>query len=349
MARFQISPITATTMKKVSFTLVSSMMLLLFAVPLWAQCGEGSPDSCEIVIQQTFTLEPGVTVSLPVGNTNLYKFKPLDNVGGESLTITAISILESDFDNTDPPVESCVPIREFSGTGYASRTCIEFQHDCSGSDCGTFHYQVVFNYDLPSDLPAIGGPDWRLRHGVDCPILASEQPFTQSIFIAYSVTRSDPKHVGGDTGPSCNVPEWTPSATPITSATGFVGFNPPVSNLSLNTIKAGRTVPLKWNQLDRFGTPVTNLTLCTDPTTATCIGTWVMAGATPIVCPPGTGGTVTAGLTALTGTFMNQGGGRYHFNWNTPSNSTGCVAVVFIFGLGGPDQVVVSPANFSFF
>jgi hypothetical protein len=347
MMSFQMPATTLATLRKVSFTLLGSIMLLLFSAPVWAQCGEDSPPNC--VAQGTFTLEPGVTVPLPVGN-NLYKFKPLDNAGGESLTITAVSILESVFDNTDPAVESCVPVRDLSEAAGAHK-CVEFQHDCrQGSavmnDCATFHYQVVFAYDLPTDLPAIGGPDWGLTHGVNCPLIAGQ--FVQSIFVAFLVNKVDPTHIGGDTGPSCNAPEWTPGVPPITSATGatgFVGFSPPVSNTSLNTIEPGRTVPLKWQQLDRFGTPVTNLTLCTG---ATCTTPWVKIQSTPIVCP-GSSGTVTAGLTDLPGTFMNQGSGFYHFNWNTNLNSTGCVAVVLIFDLApGAEVVVVSRANFRF-
>ena len=347
---FQIPATTLATLKKVCFTLFGSTMLLLFSAPVWAfnpnPCSESEID-CSVVAQNTFTLEPGVTVSLQVGPNNLYKFKPLDNAGGESLTITAVSLLESDFDNFGSSTESCVPVRNFSQNAH---TCIEFQHDCkvppSGSACSPFHYQVVFAYDLPTDLPAIGGPDWGLTHGVDCPLGAGQ--FVQSIFVAFLVNKVDPTHIGGDTGPSCNAPEWTPTATPITSATGatgFVGFFPPVSNTSLNTIEAGSTEPLKWEQLDRFGAPVTNLTLCTG---ATCTTPWVKIQSTPIVCP-GSSGTVTAGLTNLPGTFMNQGGGFYHFNWNTNLNSTGCVAVVLIFDFAPTTEVVVvSRANFRF-
>jgi hypothetical protein len=335
-------------MNKIGFTLFGCALLILLADPVWAQCGEESPPNC--VAQQTFTLEPGVTVSLPVGN-NLYKFKPLDNAGGELLTITAISILESDFDNVDPLPKSCVPVKDLTDAASGAHTCVEFQHDCAQGasltdDCATFHYQLVFNYDLPSDLPAIGGPDWEIKHHVDCPLLTGE--FDESIFVSYSVNKFDPRHAGGDTGPSCNAPEWTPGAPVITTATGFAGFDPPVSNTGLNTIKAGRTLPLKWLQLDRFGTPVTDLTLCTDPTGVTCGIPWVMIQSTPIVCP-GNNASVTGGLTPLTGAFNNQGKGRYHFNWNTDPGSTGCVAVVLIFDLaGGPDRVVASPANFMF-
>jgi hypothetical protein len=327
--------------KKVALTLLCCAVLTLFAAPAWAECsGEEPPLNC--LANGTFTLEPGVQIVLPVGN-NEYRFEPLNNLGGEELTITAISVLRSDFDFVDPP-ETCVPVKDFTAAAGA-QTCVEFQHDClqgtaSSNDCATFLYTVKWIYDLPPDVPAIGGLDWGIKHGVNCPVFAGG--FDQSIFVSYSVKKFDPVHRGGGGGPSCNAPEWTPGAPLITTATGFVGFDPPVSS-PVNTINAGRTVPLKWLQLDRFGTAVTNLTLCTDPSGLTCVIPWVMIQSTPIVCP-GSNATVTGALTPLTGTFQNQKKGRYHFNWNTDPGSIGCVAVVLTFDTG----VVASPANFIF-
>jgi hypothetical protein len=332
------------TIKKLGFALLCCALLTLFAAPAWAQCsGEEPPPNC--VANGTFTLEPGVQIVLPVGN-NEYRFEPLNNLGGEQLTITAFSELRSDFDSVDPP-ETCVPVKDLTAAAGA-QTCLEFQHDCSqgtasSNDCATFLYKVKWIYDLPPEVPALGGPDWKIIHGVDCPKTASDFATAQSIFVAYSVKKFDPVHSGGGGGSSCNAPEWTPGAPLITTATGFVGFDPPVSTTDLNTIKAGRTVPLKWLQLDRFGIPVTNLTLCTDTSGLTCTPPWVMIQSTPIVCP-GSNAIVTAGLTPLTGTFNNQRKGRYHFNWNTDPSSMGCVAVVLTFDTG----VVASPANFSF-
>jgi hypothetical protein len=304
---------------------------------------EGTPLSLT-TISQTFILQPGVTVSVPVGN-NLYKFKPIDNAPGVLLTITAVPILESAFEGGDPP-DTCAPVKDFSDAAHAD-TCIEFQHDitCTGLNCDQFHYQVKWIFDLPSDRPAIGGVDWGIKHDTPCPVFAGG--FDESIFVGYTVSKTDPVYSGGDHRPSCNAPEWTHNAPPITTAAGFVGFEPPVSNTELNKIKAGRTVPLKWQLSDGSGIPVTSLTLCTGPTTG-CIVPWVMIQSTPIVCP-GSNATVTGGPTPLTGTFDNQGKGRYHFNWNTDPGSTGCVAVVLDFELAtGAALVTASPANFIF-
>jgi len=50
---------------------------------------------------------------------------------------------------------------------------------------------------------------------------------------------------------------------------GFVGFSSPVQNPStLNVIKAGRSVPLRWRVLDAQGVPVTNLAAATVTATA---------------------------------------------------------------------------------
>jgi hypothetical protein len=342
------------TTNKLAFKILCCALLMLFAAPAWGQCTEGSPLNC--VAQGTFILQPGVTVSLPVG-TNLYKFKPLDNAGGESLTITAVSILESDFNNTggggvgfspttaSDTSKSCAPVQDFSTPG--APTCLEFQHRCAGVDCEQFHYQVKWIFNLPPDTPSIGSVDWEIKHGVDCPVLAGQ--FDESIFVGYSVSKTDPVYQGGDHRPSCNAPEQTPGSPGITNA-GFVGFEPPVSNTELNRIEAERVVPLKWHLFDQSGSPVPNLNLCTDPTGATCttIIPWVNIQSTRITCPSKKT-PKTVGLKLLDGDFKNQGNGEYRFNWETDEDSRGCVTVVLNFELAsGAALVTVSPANFKF-
>jgi hypothetical protein len=310
---------------------------------------EGTPLSLT-TISQTFILQPGVTVSVPVGN-NLYKFKPIDNIGGELFTITAFPIRESVFDNILPdPPDTCAPVKDASEAAGAD-TCFEFQHDCaqgtaSTNDCDAFTYQVKWIFDLPLDRPAIGGVDWGIKHGAPCPVLAGG--FDESIFAGYTVSKTDPVFSGGDHRPSCNAPEWTRGATPITTAAGFVGFEPPVSNTKLNRIEAEETVPLKWDLSDRFGIPITNLTLCTNPTDPSCTAPWVMLQSTRIACP-GKKTPKKVGLKLLDGDFKNQGDGEYRFNWETDEDSRGCVTVVLNFELApGAALVTVSPANFKF-
>jgi hypothetical protein len=312
---------------------------------------EGTPQSITRgLLSRTFILQPGVTVSVPVGS-NEYRFKPINNVGGESLTITAVPIQESIFNNTDPTgqADTCAPVKDFSAAAGAD-TCMEFQTECRQGnapmdDCATFQYQVKWIFDLPSDRLAIGGPDWGINHDLSCPLVAGQ--FPESIFAGYSVSKTDPVYSGGDHKKSCNAPEWTTTAPVITTAAGFVGFEPPVSNTELNRIEAEQTVPLKWNLSDRFGTPVPNLTLCTDPT-AGCTVPWVMLQSTRIACP-GKKTPKTVSLKLLDGDFKNRGNGEYRFNWETDEDSRGCVTVVLNFELAsGAALVTVSPANFKF-
>jgi len=86
----------------------------------------------------------------------------------------------------------------------------------------------------------------------------------------------------------------------------FVGFSSPVDGGgTLNVVKAGQSVPLKWRLLDAAGAPVTNLT-----TAAVSVASLVCsAGATADDLEEyATGG---SGL-------QNLGGGYYQLNWGTP-------------------------------
>jgi CSLREA domain-containing protein len=86
----------------------------------------------------------------------------------------------------------------------------------------------------------------------------------------------------------------------------FVGFGGPVDGAgTLNVVKAGQIVPLKWRLLDAAGAPVTSLTSAT-------------VTAANLACAAGT--TVDALAAAATGGsgLQNLGGGYYQFNWATP-------------------------------
>src|ERR1700722_3891358 len=228
---------------------------------------EGTPASFG-QISQTQPVFPGVTTIYPIGNDN-YKITPFNNHGGELVTITAFLLPKASF---VPPLlgpgsnESCIPYADFSGT---TDTCVEVHQTCAqgsagSNDCDTFDYQMMTNYDLPTDLLAIGGPDYLYFQNQNCQANWANST-AQSVFLSYSVNKADPVTRGG-TNPTngCFVATYTPGAPLITGTTStFEGFNSPVSDTSLNLVKAGSAVPLQWVQLDSQGNPVNGLSLCT--------------------------------------------------------------------------------------
>jgi hypothetical protein len=207
------------------------------------------------------------------------------------------------------------------------------------------------NYDLPSDLPAIGGPDFLVFHGQPCPPAAGAT--AQSIFTEYGVNRFDPYTKGGSTPVSCYIATYTPGARLIV-ADGpqfvFVGFQSPVSDTDLNIIKAGSMVPLKWQLLNSDGSPYTTpLSYCgTLNANGTC-GTsgvsapWVNLSIFSIACvndsTPVTPDVAPAGTSGL----QNLGSGNYLFNWKTVKGSVGCVNVTATF-----NGLVATPAQLGF-
>jgi hypothetical protein len=328
---------------------------------------EGTPTSFG-QISQTQTIEPGVTTVYPIGNDN-YKITPFNNLGGELLTITAFLVPKASF---VPPngfsTESCIPYADFSGV---QDTCVEIHQTCaqgsaSSNDCDTFLYQMMTNYDLPTDLAltGIGGPDFLYFQNQSCPTTAAST--AQSVFLSYNVNRFDPVTRGGSNPTNgCFIATYTVGATPITSGgtSTFVGFQSPVSNTALNIVKAGSTVPLKWVQLDNLGNPVIipNLSLCTALSYPVCTAPagisapWVFVQAYAV---PGT--LCTADLAVGTDTLLTTatGGsglqnlsttqpGLYQYNWKTPSGTPKgtCAEITFTYSSGA---FLVTPPEFQF-
>ena len=291
-------------------------------------------------------------------NSDNYKITPSSSSdGGESLTITAVPILKSKF--TPPanfPNETCVPFADYSAAAGAD-TCVGFQADCSykgvpnGGDCNTLLYTLLESYDLPPDLPAIGGPDFLVVHGSGCPVTPSGAP-AQSIFTDYYVTRIDPtlKGKGSGTG-SCFEAMYTPGAPAITAGTvsssQFVGWESPVVNGQLNMVKAGSTRPLIFNWNDSSGNPVANLNYCPNMSGTGCTAPWVNLTYFGIVCPGSTAVNITTDTTDSAGNsgFQNNGGGNYQLNWKSQKSWKGyCVNVEATFDNG----LVVVPASVGF-
>src|SRR5215467_15170923 len=243
---------------------------------------------------QTKTLGgPGTTTTFTV-NTDTYKLTGLGNRGGEQVSVDAFAIPTSLFPAfLSFPGETCVPYGDYSTD---VDTCVEFQVHCQVSAADTtacnFDYDVATGYDLPAHLSGgIGGPDFLVAHGVDCP-LTSTSP-VQSIFLSYEANTKDPTTRGGSRGPSCFVATYHPGAPPITTGIGFVGWGPPVVNSDLNQVKAGSTRPLLFQFFDNLGTPVMNLSFCKSFTGTVCNdipavpAPWINIASVGVSCPNG--------------------------------------------------------------
>jgi hypothetical protein len=91
----------------------------------------------------------------------------------------------------------------------------------------------------------------------------------------------------------------------------FIGFDAPVdNNRVLNVANAGRIVPLKWQLLDAQNNPVTTLTKA-----AVIVQT--------LSCTTGTTTDNLEEYASGNSGLRNLGGGRYQFNWQTPSSYAG--------------------------
>ena len=320
-------------------------------------------------ISQTQILQPGVTAIYPAGNDNS-KWTGLNNIGGEQLTVTAIPILQTDFDtNIRPfdgfPNESCVPYKDFTDANNGVHTCLGFQTSCVGSDCATLLYDLKTNYDLPSDLAAIGGVDFLVFHGQPCP--PNPSITAKSIFLDFSVNRFDPVHHGGGGGTSCYYATYTPGAPLITSGTfsAFSGFELFVSDSKINPIFQGLPEILVWDLHTNLGVPVAHLSLCkavNPPPDGSCADIpsvsppWVNLGLIPIPsaatsnCPSGF--PPTGPLPSLFNLGLKKGDevGEYVFVWDTKTKKKlkGCqVSVLLQFDLGS-GLTVVTPAKFQY-
>jgi hypothetical protein len=116
--------------------------------------------------------------------------------------------------------------------------------------------------------------------------------------ISVTVDGSNTTVLGGDT---LHIETWD-----------FVGFAAPVDAApTLNVVKAGQNVPLKWRVLDAAGAPVTDLTQATVSVTSTA-------------CSQGVASDLLEQTAAAASTLQNLGNGYYQFNWKsakTYSNS----------------------------
>lgn len=313
---------------------------------------------------QTKTLGGPGTQTTFTFNTDTLKITGVNNQGGEQLTVTAFLIRASSFPTGEGGLhgfsnETCVPYGDYSAS-LGHDTCVEFQTYCQLSATDTtpcnFYYLMATSYDLPTDLPAIGGPDFLVAHGQPCPLTTGST--VQSIFLSYTVARTDPTTRAGSKGPSCFVATYTRGARLITTGTTstFDGWESPVSNTELNQVKAGSVRRLKFQLFDNLGNPVTNLSLCKSFSFAPGTGNvcldsptvrtpWVNLSSFGIACPDGPPRSPATDETALSSAdnsgLLNRGGGNYVFRWKTEKDWKGlCANVTATFDSG----LVVVPA-----
>lgn len=318
---------------------------------------------------QTQTLVAGTTSIFPIGNDD-YQTTPFNNATGDALTVLPIPVpagplttlgkygsetvapLASRFSATNFSSQTCIAYQDLSAIG--NPVCLEFQLSCLNgtstcADALTFLYtsQLDFTKDTNS-LTTIGGTAFLGQHDGSptgfnglCPT----NGFNLNVFLQYAPTAPDPIK-GGGTGNSCYVGTFDPTAAPVpvgntlTQKT-FVGFQSPVVNCSSvpcvpQSVQAGSAIPLIWQTFDASGNGVTNLTLCTDFTGATCPTTtpWVFLGFAPISCTSDTSSITTLDDAGVSG-LQNLGGGTYQFNWKTTKSMQGsCATPVLGFSTG---------------
>jgi len=303
---------------------------------------------------QTQTLGgPGSTAAFHFNN-DTFKFSPLNNAGGEQLTVTAVPIAQSSLNIAAPfTSEKCIPYKDYSDAAGVD-TCVLFHVVCSGADCSTIRYQLLTSYFLPGDLPGINGPDFLKASNQPCP--PPGKFFDQSIFLEYNPTGTDPTTKGGSGTPSCFVATYTspgPATTSTVSVNSyFAGFFAPVDNIpTLNTAKVGATIPIKFQVFDATtNSPITaGLTYC-NPLTTPCGPNTV---AIRFVTAPSAECSSTTGADAVPLASGQSGlqftGGVWQYNAQTKGLIKGCYRLEVSFPTGDPNQPApVHTALFSF-
>lgn len=130
-------------------------------------------------------------------------------------------------------------------------------------------------------------------------------------------------------------PPVTQSVTYTVNGLRFIGFVSPVQDSpTVNTVKAGQTVPLAFQVLDTNGNPVTYLTM--PPITIGIVPS-------PSACA-GTSETLTIDDAAGNSGFQNLGGGNYQYNWKTSKSLAGTCERIEV-GIGGS---IALTADFQF-
>jgi len=297
------------------------------------------------------------TTSIAKFGKDDYQITPSNAMAGDTLDVLPVPLPSSFFDpGTNFSNLKCIPYADFSAAG--NPVCVELQVTpvVNPSDSYIYTVQNDFNIDANSHPSGVGGPALIGVHGANCPP-GIESPFNLNFFLSYTapaVTNGDPLKGSGSGGGSCWVAAFDPTAAavPQGATVGFVGFQSPVVDSKINVIKAGSSVPLKWQQFNGHGDPETGLSWCqTGPTTqggsvcadnspnpTTVFAPWVFLGTIAITCPNDTLNTATDTTSLAAGKSGFQANtpspGSYQFNWQTVPKSTGCVALVLQYDTG---------------
>jgi hypothetical protein len=118
-------------------------------------------------------------------------------------------------------------------------------------------------------------------------------------------TATDQRGVSRPQGTGCDIGAYE-YGYPV-----FTGFFSPVNDdPTLNTAKAGQTIPLKWHLEDVFGNPITDLAS-------------VAVSVTHLDCTAGSTADAVEEYARGTSGLQNIGDGHYQFNWATPKNYAG--------------------------
>ena len=310
---------------------------------------------------QTLTLTNTSTSIAKFGKDD-YQITPSTATTGDTLDVLPVPVPAGPTGTETSPEPSslvfnpgtfsgmkCIPYADFSAPN--NPVCVELQVIPNNNDSYIYTVQNDFHIDANSLSGGVGGPALLGHHAVPCP----DSGFDLNFFLSYTAPPvGDPLKGSGSGGGSCWVAAFDPSvaAVPVGGMVGFVGFQSPVVDSKINVIKAGSSVPLKWQQFAGDGTAETHLSWCqTGPTTqggsvcadnspnpTTVFAPWVFLGTIAITCPNDTVNTATDTSSLAAGKSGFQANtpvdGSYQFNWQTIPKSTGCVALVLQYDTG---------------
>ena len=277
-------------------------------------------------------------IPVPAGPLGLYPWSP-GNFGSETPAYPT-----APFSATNYPGQAIIPYADFSAAG--NPVGVEFQLSCSGTDCSTFLNTTQINFTVdPLSLPSgVGGVQFLAQHDGNPVGYSGTCPtngFNVDIFFSYT-----PDPIKGKTdGNSCFVTTFNPNAAVVASGQTenqetFVGFQSPVINDGpVNVVQAGSAIPLIWKTFNSSQVPVTNLTLCNNPTGSGCSTTapWVFIGTIAISCSTDqvlSGAMLLDTATSGGSGLQNMGYGTYQYNLKTVKGSTGCFTPVLGFSTG---------------
>jgi len=210
---------------------------------------------------QTATLTPKGTAIFHIGPDD-YELAAANNVGGETLTLDLVPVLQSSSNpghtasNTFSPgglfaSDNCNAYASLSETG--NPVCPEFHLSCSvAADCSTFAYKVTTDYSQPTvNSFDPGTPVFLKADGAICPPPGG---FDENIFLFYT---TDTAKGGGGSGLSCFAPAYgsgSPQTTPV-SLPGYASKlyppNPPaVTNWEEFCFGLFCPIPVIWQEFD---------------------------------------------------------------------------------------------------